>query len=294
MRFRGRALRVAAILFLPGPLMVGAPQASARETVQQRIDRLLPGADLLIPEGEGPFPVAIQLHGCGGKGEFQLGWAKVARDAGWAVIVVDSYAFRNISRLQAYATVCTGLHLWGRERAGDLFAMMQWARGQSWADPNRIAVAGWSHGGWTALDAMSLKPGAEAASATRLNGLAEEPLAGLSGAFLVYPYVGPGSIARTRGVRIDVPMKALVGTSDVIVGSQGLARTLEKMPTPKTPVDVTILQGATHAFDEKDAKDLRVRYDPELTAQAHGMYRDWLKALAESPSKAGAQPSPAR
>jgi dienelactone hydrolase len=292
MRLQRLGRKLAAILLLAGSLMVGAPQASARETVQQRIDNLLPGADLLVPEGEGPFPVVIQLHGCGGKKSFQTGWAEVARDAGWAVIVVDSYKHRGISTLQAYATVCTGLHLWGRERAGDLFAMMQWARAQSWADPDNIAVAGWSHGGWTALDAMSLKPGAEAASATRLNGLAEEPLAGLSGAFLVYPYVGPGSIARSRGVRIDVPVRALVGSSDVIVGNQSVARTLEKMPTPKTPVDITMLQGATHAFDEKEAKDLRVRYDPELTAQAHGMYGDWLRALAERP-KAVAEPSQA-
>ena len=50
---------------------------------------------------------------------------------GWAVIVVDSYKHRNISRLQAYATVCTGMHLWGRERAGDLYAMMEWARARA-------------------------------------------------------------------------------------------------------------------------------------------------------------------
>ena len=29
-----------------------------------------------------------------------------------------------------------------------------------------------------------------------------------------------------------------------------------------------MLEGATHAFDEPKAKDLRVRYDPELTANA--------------------------
>jgi dienelactone hydrolase len=52
------------------------------------------------------------------------------------------------------------------------------------------------------------------------------------------------------------------------------------MRTPTTPVDVTLLEGATHAFDEVEAKDIRVRYDPELTEQAHTMYRDFLKAMA--------------
>ncbi len=277
----------ALILMLVASLMVVVP-ASAKQTVQQRIDALLPGADLLLPEGRGPFPTVIQLHGCGGKGAFQFGWAKVARDAGWAVIVVDSYAFRNISRMQAYATVCTGLHLWGRERAGDLYAMMEWARRQAWADPKRIAVAGWSHGGWTALDGMSLIPGAEMASATHLTDLPEEPLSGLVGAFCVYPYVGVGTLSGSRGVRWDAPIKALVGTADVIVGGRGLARTLQKMRTPRTPAEVVILEGATHAFDEPAAKDLRVHYDPELTERAQVMYSDFLKGLAAQRSTASA------
>ena len=50
----------------------------------------------LMPEGEGPFPVVIQMHGCGGKKNLQERWAEVAK-AGWAVIVVDSYAHRKIS-----------------------------------------------------------------------------------------------------------------------------------------------------------------------------------------------------
>lgn len=267
--------------------MVVVP-ASPRQTVQQRIDALLPDADVLQPEGKGPFPTVIQLHGCGGKGDFQLGWAEVARKAGWAVIVVDSYAHRNITRLQAYATVCTGLHLWGRERAGDLYAMMEWTRRQGWADPKRIAVAGWSHGGWTALDGMSMAPGVEMRSATRLDDLPDDPLAGLTGAFCVYPYVGIGSLAGTRGTRVDVPLKALVGTQDVIVGSRGLARALERMRTPRTPVEIVMMEGATHAFDEPKAKDMRVRYDPVLTAKAHGLYADFLRTLAGTTVQADA------
>jgi dienelactone hydrolase len=281
---------VAAVL-LAGFVMAFAPFAFARESLQQRIDALLPGSDLILPDGEGPFPVVVQLHGCGGKKKLQARWAKVAREAGWAVLVVDSYAHRNISTLQAYATVCTGLRLWGRERAGDLFAAMEWVRQQAWADPGRIAVAGWSHGGWTALDAMALKPGADAESSTRLTGLPEEPLKGLAGAFVVYPFTGPGSIAPSRGVRPDVPIKALVGTHDTVVGNKSVARALQRMATPRLPVDITMLEGATHAFDEEEAQDLRVRYDPELTEKAHGIYRDWLRALASAPAALTRRPA---
>jgi hypothetical protein len=45
-----------------------------------------------------------------------------------------------------------------------------------------------------------------------------------------------------------------------------------------------LLEGATHAFDEKEARDLRVRYDPELMSRAHGMYVDFLKSLEAGPT----------
>jgi dienelactone hydrolase len=268
-------------------LMAAGPSASARETLQHRIDMLLPGADLVLPEGKGPFPVVIQFHGCGGKKPFQLDWAEAAKQAGWAALVIDSHKHRNISQLEAYATVCTGLQLWGRERAGDLYAAMEWVRRQSWADAKRIVVAGWSHGGWTVLDGLCMAPGAEMANATHISDLPAEPLAGLAGAFVVYPFAGPGSLARSRGLRVDVSPMALVGTRDVIVGGRGLARTLSKMPMPGKPMDVVILEGATHAFDEPDTHDLRTRYDPAITGRAQKMYQAYLVEAAKRSSAIG-------
>lgn len=265
------------ILLLAAALMAG--RASARETMEQRIEALLPGMDILKPEGEGPFPVFIQFHGCGGKKALQSDWAAVANDSGWAAIVVDSYRHRRISTMEAYTTVCTGLQLWGQERAGDLYAAMEWARRQPWVDPNRIVIAGWSHGGWTALDAMTLRPNEEAQRVTHLSGLPDEPLKGLAGAFLVYPFAGPGAMAPGRGLRVDVSPLALVGLADVIVGGRGLAATLRRTKTPGKPIEIVELEDATHAFDEKEARDLRVRYNPELVARAHTLLRDYLAAV---------------
>ena len=132
-----------------------------------------------------------------------------------------------------------------------------------------------------------MAPGAEAANATHLSGLPSEPLQGLVGAFLVYPFAGPGSLARSRGLRVDVSPQALVGTRDVIVGGRGLARTLANMPMPGKPMDVVILEGATHAFDEPDSHDLRTHYDPEITARAQQLYRDYLIAAAKRTSSVG-------
>jgi dienelactone hydrolase len=260
---------------------------ASSEPLDRRIAALVEGADIVKPAGNGPFPVVVQLHGCGGKKPHQARWAEVARDAGWAAMVVDSYRHRGITSLQAYTSVCTGMRLWGRERAGDLYAAMHWLRTQAWVDPARIAVAGWSHGGWTVLDAMSLEPGRDMAWATGLTGLDAEPLAGLIGAFVVYPFVGPGSVARSHGLRVDASTLALVGTRDVIVGGRSVGRALERMATPREPVSVVVLEGATHAFDEPETRDMRTRYDPELTARAHTLYRDFLSAASARRSLVG-------
>ena len=273
---------VAVLIALAGMLMSLAPQAFAKETVQQRIDALLVGSQLYMPEGEGPFPVVLQFHGCGGMKNLQARWAETARGAGWAVLVVDSYGHRRIDRFGAYATVCTGLQLWGRERAGDLYAMLEWTRTQGWADPSRIAAAGWSHGGWTVLDAMALQPGAEAEKVTRLSGLRDEPLEGLVGAFILYPWQGFGALAPSRGLRFDAPVQAIVGTGDSVVGGRYVARTLSAMKTPRLPINVEVFDGATHAFDEIEAQDWRVKYSPELTVRAHGMYTDFLSGLGKA------------
>ena len=42
-------------------------------------------------------------------------------------------------RPSALTTVCTGTRFRGRERAGDLYAALNWVRRQLWADKNRIA-----------------------------------------------------------------------------------------------------------------------------------------------------------
>ena len=259
-------------------------RTSRRETVDQRIEALLRDSELHKPNGEGPFPIVLQFHGCGGKKDLQERWAAVAKSAGWAALVVDSYGHRRISKFQAYATVCTGLQLWGRERAGDLFAMMEWARRQPWIDPTRIAIAGWSHGGWTALDAMSMTPGRQIENATHVSGLPDEPLAGLTGAFIVYPYQGIGALAPIHGLRVDVPVQAIIGTADSVVGGRSVIKVLGRMRTPSAPIEVTVFEGATHAFDEIEANDWRIRYDPSLTERAHRMYAGFLKAAAEKPS----------
>ncbi|GAM96742.1 Mlr4903 protein [alpha proteobacterium U9-1i] len=249
------------------------------DTVAQRAAALAPHMRVSLPAGDGPFPVVMMFHGCGGPRPMFNEWARALNEAGIAAINVDSYAPRGISRVGALTTVCTGARLRGRERAGDVYATYAWARAQTWANPQRITAAGWSHGGWTILDALALRSGAEMQRATGLSDLPEEPLADLAGAFFVYPYAGPPSLAGRREWRISPRGAAIIGGRDLIAGSDWPTRALERQIARGAIIDITRFDNATHAFDDYGAWHPVVRYDADDTARAHALLTGFVAGL---------------
>ena len=213
------------------------------ESLDHRGRRLAPHFGVSRPALEGRVPAVLMLHGCGGLRPFMGDIAAVLTEAGAAAIIVDSYAPRRISRLAAFATVCTGARLQGRERAGDLFAAYAWARRQDFIDPARIAVAGWSHGGWTILDGLALRSGSEMERATGLTGLPEEPLDGLAAAFIVYPYAGVASLAGRRDWRIAPRSVAIVAGRDHVVGVEAPRRALHAQRLRGAPLEIPTFDG---------------------------------------------------
>ncbi|MGD9967911.1 MAG: dienelactone hydrolase family protein [Hyphomonadaceae bacterium] len=254
------------------------PVQAFAETVEQRIARLEPHYTVRRSEDANRrTPVVIMLHGCGGTRPFVEEMAEVAASAGAAAVIVDSFAPRRISRVAAIATVCTGARLQGRERAGDLYATVAWARRQPWADRNRIAAIGWSHGGWTIMDALALRSGEEMRRATGLEDLSSEPLEGLAATMIVYPYAGVGTYAGRRDWRLAPPSTAIIAERDYIVGSSRAA--LERQRARGAPMDIHLFERATHAFEDQHAEDPRVRYDPAATAREHELLREMIGAL---------------
>ena len=178
------------------------------------------------PEGEGPFPVALILHGCGGKTPFLETYAQTAVDAGYAAIVVDSLKPRGMSTLDAKLLVCTGVRLHGLKRSADLFAVLAWLEDQAWADASCVFVAGWSHGGWTIMDAYAI--GENAARATGLVDADPARLrAQVKGALLVYPYAAYPSLTSSRGWGEAGPrVWSVLGGRDQVVGWKAPSKAL--------------------------------------------------------------------
>ncbi len=107
-----------------------------------------------------PRPVVIALHGCGGlyssstdKAEKlnarHSGMAQLITDNGYSIVFPDSFTSRGEKSL------CTqkmsSRNIKQSHRADDVDGILLWLSKQSWVDPSKIALLGWSHGGSTVL-----------------------------------------------------------------------------------------------------------------------------------------------
>lgn len=246
-------------------------------TREQWAQRLLSCATLLKPAGRGPYPLVMQFHGCGGPRPLQQPYAQAALQAGYAVMLVDSFKPRGLSRLDGSMLVCTGLTLHGAERAADLYALYDWAQRQPWVDARRIVASGWSHGGWTVMDALAM--GDSAPRFCRLSDLPKAPLEGLAGAVLVYPYAAWPSMTYSRGWGAARPkVFALMCGKDQVVGTRYPPRAFDRLDRDGLSVLRLVFDDATHAFDDIAASDPRARHRPDLFTQAQGWYAASLKA----------------
>jgi dienelactone hydrolase len=228
---------------------------------------LISSAEVLLPDGPGPFPVVVQMHGCGGVQPMQRRYAEAAREAGVAAVILDSLAPRGISRQGAMLTVCTGLRLRGAERAEDLRAALDWIAQQPWADPERMAAAGWSHGGWSVMEALAADD--------------DHPrVAKLKLAVLVYPYCGPLSRTASHGWGERRPqVLACLGGRDQVVGRLAPRRAIDRLRTDGLDVELLELADATHAFDDAEAIDPRFVHRPDLAVLVRARYAAALKRV---------------
>lgn len=246
-----------------------------RTLFSARIEAVAASAQMLRPEGPGPFPLIVQMHGCGGIGPNQMIWAQISRAAGCGVLILDSYAFRGIGRFEAIASICTGLRLHGAERAGDLLAALAFARTQPWVDKERLCAIGWSHGGWSILDALAMQP-TQYEPATRLAGLPDAPLAGLAGAFVLYPYLGRAALAARQPLRHPARVEAIVCGRDHTVGTRVPLAALERLRNAGASLEVHLFADCTHDFDEPKRHAPGMRHDADAAAQAHAMFQAFL------------------
>jgi dienelactone hydrolase len=248
------------------------------ETLAARAERLSQCFTILKPDpvvfGPGPYPTTIMMHGCGNQFGPQPDYARAAALQGVASIIVDSFTLRKITRPMAAAFVCSGMRLWGRERAGDIFAALHFARQQDWVCTGSLTLSGWSHGGWCVMDALAL--GAEVGQHAGITDLAGDVLAGVGSVFVVYPWCGAGAQTHGRGWIKPVRAFMLLAERDSVAGVRFPLNALKIAEQSGAQTESLIYKGATHCFDEEYAFNPTFKYDPAEAARAHELYGKWI------------------
>ncbi|NNL89369.1 MAG: prolyl oligopeptidase family serine peptidase [Marinicaulis sp.] len=251
--------------------------ATPAASFDDRVALIEPAMELRLPDGAGPFPVVIQFHGCAGiRPPFQAQWADIANDAGFAALIVDSVGPRGMSRPEAVEAVCGGKRLVGQERAGDIMAAVEIAVRNPELDPTQIILAGWSHGAWSVMDYLTMDQRGKGPA-----GLTNWPATShkISGAILVYPYCGLGTLSRFRQWREAPPTLALIAGEDSMVDAEECITYFETEKRDGRPIDITIYPETEHAFDDPFIEpDWQHWHSPEAFVDAKTRYANFLKS----------------
>lgn len=204
--------------------------------------------ELILPQGSGPFPAVIVLHGCDGVSPHYRVWARWLASWGYAALLIDSFRPRGI------AILCgRGRELSPALRARDAFAAAAYLRKRSDIDPDRVGAIGFSHGGWSALVAAT--DNAEVRSGT----------APLKAIVAFYPWC----LAISPPLATDVQI--LIGDADDWTPVQRCIDFVGKYAASTAHLpSLKVYPGATHGFDSRRPDRVylghRLVHDPKATA----------------------------
>lgn len=198
-------------------------------------------AQLYKPEGNGPFPVVIGLHGCGGlagRGEPVLpryrDWAEELLKDGKAVLFPDSYGSRELG---SQCRAKERLVLARRERVTDILAARQWLMQQPWAAHNRISLLGWANGASALL--WAVRP--------QLSMHHVEP--DFRSAIAFYPDC---RLSSGLGWSARIPTLVLIGAKDDVSSPPACRQMIEGAHGRSALVRIVVYPDAYHDFDRAD------------------------------------------
>jgi dienelactone hydrolase len=212
---------------LPAPHQVDIPSSSG-----------VLHAQLYKPDGDGPFPTVIALHGCGGlAGRSEpvqpryRDWAEQLLKDGNAVLLPDSYGSRELG---PQCRVKERQVLARRERVADITASRQWLVQQSWAARDRISLLGWANGASALL--WAVRP--------QLSSRNAEP--DFRSAIAFYPDC---RISSGLGWSARVPTLLLIGAKDDVSSEPACRQMIDGAHGRSALTRMVVYPDAYHDFD---------------------------------------------
>ena len=218
------------------------------------------------PSGAGPFPAIVLLHSCSGNWQkLDERWGKQIAPWGYVTLAVDSFGPRGIEETCGNGTPA--------DMAFDAYRALDFLVRQHAVDPDRVAVLGFSQGGWLALSSVE-------------HGVVEHSSSNkFRAAVAFYPN------CRTIQGNLTVPALIMIGELDDWTSAEGCRRLAEGSDDygvarrrEGAPIRLIVYPGAWHAFDSpalKTPKELfghRLEYNQAAADQSAVALRAFLDA----------------
>jgi len=186
-----------------------------------------------LKSAAGPFPTVIVLHTSLGLGTVEAKMTEELREAGFAVLLVDSFNPRGVHKITTDQTIVSEASI-----LQDLFSSYEYLKTRSDIDENRIAVLGFSKGGLPALYSSLL-------TVHTRYGYARDPFAAH---VAFYPWCGLHFQDMRASGR---PVQIHIGEKDEIMPYRLCLDLVEQMRslTPFMKGEFYVYEGAGHAFD---------------------------------------------
>jgi dipeptidyl-peptidase-4 len=198
------------------------------------------------------YPVFVEVYGGPGVQRVARDWSgsrhQYLVDQGWIVFMLDNRGSAN--RGKAFEDHL--YHAMGDVEVRDQLAGLEWLKRQPFVDGGRVAVYGWSYGGYMVTKLLAAAPGAYAA------GIAGAPVTRwelydthYTERFLGNPSQDPAPYQRSGSIanagRITDPLLIIHGMADDNVVFENSTVLIGALQAQGRPFDLMVYPGATHA-----------------------------------------------
>jgi dienelactone hydrolase len=221
-------------------------------------------ARLYRPDGPGPHPAIVALHGCGGLFT-QAGavttknddWGRRLAGQGYIVLFPDSFRSRGLG---SQCVVKDRVISPQKERVADAKAGLRFLQERLDVQPDAVALLGWSNGATAALWAAGI----------------EKRPANAKPDFTAVVAISPGcrltaQAAERREWGTRLPILVLIGDADTWTPAQPCRQLVDATRDGAVPVDVIAYPGALHDFDHPGRQQVRrtgLAYTPDNSGEA--------------------------
>ncbi|MBC9881549.1 dienelactone hydrolase family protein [Bradyrhizobium sp. INPA01-394B] len=252
-------------------LMSAARAAPAPQSVEIPLSSGVLRAQLFKPEGAGPFPTVIALHGCGGLGSHAdsvlpryRDWAERLLKSGNAVLLPDSYGSRELGPQCRVKEMPVKAR---RERVTDIAASRAWLMKQNWVARDRVSLIGWANGASALLWAV------------RPQAVARDAGPDFRAAVAFYPDC---RISAGLGWSTRVPTLLLIGSNDDVSSPPACRQMVDGAHGRSALARIVVYPGAYHDFDRANTPLHAAASSADAAAPEHGHLGTDAEARAQS------------